>query len=343
MSPLAYDGFLATPTEHENYFLGGQSPLTHRLDHSRSSSISKESKPPSWLHHPKSSNQSIAEEEVHDDVEIFMEGIDFGWTADVALSEEAPPSYQPDFPNLLGGLGSPIQQKQDLQHDGHACHPSQELAEWRLDETAAGGSLERTTEPFPDLFRDDGYSQGLDFSENVYRRIPLSTSSDKFQCDLTSSYPPTSHHWPPFHDSEQISSLAPERNAAQPRDSHWSFAHSVAGENPLPALPVRNKSNKSKSLGVSRRSRRSSVNDGKKSVALTRVNSGLRRGVREGQLPHAKALEIAQKRGNKSVCIGCKSARVTVSPWWVTLCHLHELTNFSANIVPSTDCHATSA
>ena len=55
------------------------------------------------------------------------------------------------------------------------------------------------------------------------------------------------------------------------------------------------------------------MNDSKKSVAMTRVSSGLRRGVRDGQLPHAKALEIAEKRENKSVCIACKSARVTVS------------------------------
>lgn len=296
------------PSDNDNDPLAGQSHRTQRLDQSRSSSFSKGTQPRSWLNPPFSSHQSIGEENFQNGIEISMEGIDFDETAATVPNEEARRSDQSDCSNLLRGLRSPLQQERAPRYEGFAFGSSQEPTAWWLNDAVAVGSLEGITEPFPELLQTD-----LKFDENVYNGVPFSASSDRFQDDLPSSYPPTSHHWPPYHGYEGSSSVAAEQIATQPCGSNLSPAPSVAGVAMLPALPIRNKSNKSKSLGVSRRSRRSSVNDGKKSVALTRVPSGLRRGVRDGQLPHAKALEIAQKRENKSVCIACKSARVKVS------------------------------
>ena len=84
-----------------------------------------------------------------------------------------------------------------------------------------------------------------------------------------------------------------------------------------------------KSTGGARRSRRISLNDSKKSVPLTRVTPGPKKGARAGQLPPAKAFGIAQKRVEKTVCISCKSRRVTVSDQ-EDYSHLQGLTQSSA-------------
>ena len=284
-------------------------------DHSRSSSFSKGNHTRSQLDHPISSNHSVEEEAIQDGMDLSMEGIDCDETADIPLGEEAWQTYQPDLADILSGLKSPFQQRQNPQSGVDTFYTTEEQAKWPVSDTAAGGSLEGMTEPFPDLFQSENYStQGPNHDHCITNSIPIPTSSDKFQGGLTSSYPPTNHHWPPNLESELPSTPDPSQTFGRPRGFTVSTAHPLVGETQRPTLPISNKSNKSKPPSVSRRSRKSSLNEGKKSVPLTRVGSGVRRGVRDGQLPHAKALEIAQKRESKIVCIVCKSARVTVCP-----------------------------
>ena len=246
-------------------------------------------------------------------MDFTIEGIDFDEAADTILGEDVRQTYQSNFDNLLNGLKSPIQQEQDLQIGDYGFNGSQDHVAWSMDDIAMGGSFEATTEPFPDLPQSNiGPVESTSHLSNATNAIPIPASNDRFR-DLTSSFPPSSHYPPPSDQLGLPSTLIPNQSVGLNRGLEVSTGLQVIEQGQQSVLPIRTKSNRSKPGCSSRRSRGSSLNEGKKSIPLTRVGSGLKKGVRAGQLPPAKAMDIKQKRVNKTVCIFCKSKRVTVS------------------------------
>ena len=273
-----------------------------------------------------------------------MEGIDFDENAEIAVSGESRQTYQPDFPNILDGLRSPLQLQSDSQHDCHNLSPNQEPTEWRLNDTLGDEGLEGATETFPDLLQGQEYPNRIpNLDQNIDDPFPFSPFNDEFQSAPISSCPSIVHQWPPFHEADQTLNLAPEQNNGQPLALNPRVSHPMSGGISLPIRSIDTRTIDFKPLSVSKRPRRSSTNDGKKSVPLTRVGSNSQRGIRSGKIPPPQAEKIAQKRGNKSVCIGCKSARVTVSDPCKVPSRSFELTDSSALLVLSTQCHATIA
>ena len=299
---------------------------TQDLERSRSSSISQAAQACPQLEQPLSSNNSIEDGLVHNGVDFSIEGIDSDEAADNVLDEDVLQPYQTDLASVLNGLKSPILPEQDPQLGEYCSYGSQDYANWSMDDTAMDGSIEGTKEAFPELMWSNEHPvEGLFSHSNATNATPIPTSSEMF----SSSFPPTNHPCASSRMSELPSTLVSDQTFGRPRGISVSTAPQAIDPSQPSALPIRSKSNKSKSTGGARRSRRSSLNDSKKSVPLTRVTPGPKKGARAGQLPPAKAFGIAQKRVEKTVCISCKSRRVTVSDQ-EDYSHLQGLTQSSA-------------
>ena len=134
--------------------------------------------------------------------------------------------------------------------------------------------------------------------------IKIERSSGHYKSDLTSTFPPSADCFPDYISTTQI----PRQRRATASTSQPTF-HSSSP----PTLTSRKDPNKS----ISRRPRADSLSvireyghSQRGSPNLSR--SGSVKGKRKGPLPTATALAAAQKRKDGSVCIRCRTMKMTV-------------------------------
>ena len=286
-----------------------QGQLIRSPDYPRSLSINEAARPPP-LECAFSSNQSINTDAVQNGMDFAFEDFDFDEVADTILGEDLPHPFQSDFDDLLNGLKSPTQQSHHLQHQFIFDSP-QHNPDWSL-HNATDDNSRGAAELFPDFAQSnvdpvESNCQPL----NARQAIPNALSNNGYS-DIAfhSSY--VNHGVPPS-DVPQVPSTL---NHIEIGDCTYGLDVStdlqVTGQGKRSALPIRTRSNRSKTGCTTRRSRASSLNENKQSTSLMRVGSGHKKGIRGGQLPLAKAKTIHQKRLAKTMCISCKSKRVTV-------------------------------
>ena len=135
--------------------------------------------------------------------------------------------------------------------------------------------------------------------------IKIKRSSGHYKSDLTSSFPPSADCFPDYMPTNQN----PRRNRAVASTSQPAFLSSSP-----PNFPSRKDSNKFTSVRASRSASLSIIREyghsQHGSPTLPRNNSA--KGKRKGPLPTATALAAAQKRKDGSVCIRCRTMKMTV-------------------------------
>lgn len=135
--------------------------------------------------------------------------------------------------------------------------------------------------------------------------IKIKRSSGHYKSDLTSSFPPSADCFPDYMPTTQD----PRQNRAVASTSQPAFLPSSP-----PNFPSRKDSNKFTSVRASRSASLSIIREyghsQHGSPILPRNNSA--KGKRKGPLPTATALAAAQKRKDGSVCIRCRTMKMTV-------------------------------
>jgi len=147
-------------------------------------------------------------------------------------------------------------------------------------------------------------------SQEIPTTIRIPRSSQRYQPDQASSFPPTAGHYPKFMHAEQRTK------------KHRS---TISTPRPVPpissgiSVPMRRESSRNKSTRGSRSGSLKAIPEDDH-VSLCRSPAGSTRGRRNGRLKLATALAASEKRTTGTVCIRCKVLKQTVSAVNISLC-----------------------
>lgn len=192
---------------------------------------------------------------------------------------ETSSSHQPDEPV------SP------QQHGALPVYPIHPLSD-KYDGTTAC----QLNEPTP--YHEDPLSEYAGFTHPQTATISIEGTSERFQSDTASSFPPTAGFFPEYWPVSAKEGIRPKA-----RPASRSFALRPASRN--------SRGNKKPSVPLTEPSLSVIHEDGKGGVASSSQTT--KKGRRAGPLSRVKAAQAAKNRKEKSVCIRCKMMKQAVS------------------------------
>lgn len=266
------------------------------------------------LRPPLIHGDEISEEAIHSEFDwdaAAHDGIDVDDMMCGVVGESGQ-MLQPDFSDILTSSGYSGQNHQTFSYTGRQFNSAE--TDFDFDpqtQNSVGvvqhGHAENIHSPFVHLKDWSSHpSETLDHPNAI--RIP--GSSNRFQPDLPSSYPPSAHCFPPFHLHQSPSPHSFTSPRHRPRGATVSTSQPTVFPSKQSNLAIRRKPRNAASPRKSRSNSLSIIQEnGQPTIAMSPPGS---KGRRTGALPQATAAAAAHTRAEKSACIRCRVLKIAV-------------------------------